>query len=93
MLRTRRIDFHTHVVPRELASFADAAGAVPRLVIENDRCGHLARNGVAFRALDDRSWDAARRIADMDAAEVDVQVLSPLPATFAYDAPAAVAAR
>ncbi len=81
----RRIDFHTHVVPRVLEHFAPPAPSWPELVLATPACGYLARNGTAIRALDDRSWDVARRIADMDAAGVDVQVLSPLPATFAYD--------
>lgn len=83
--RPRRIDFHTHLVPRELEHFAAPAPGWPRLVMSAPACGHLARNGTAFRALDDRSWEPARRIADMDAAGIDMQVLSPLPATFAYE--------
>ena len=83
--RPRRIDFHTHVVPREIESFGAPVPGWPRLVLEGACRGHMARDGTPFRALDERSWDAARRIADMDAAEIDLQVLSPLPATFAYE--------
>ena len=89
----RRIDVHTHLVPREIAAFGMQAPGWPRLVLADACSGHLERDGVAFRALDERSWDAARRIADMDAAGIDLQVLSPLPATFAYDFDPAVSAR
>ncbi|GAC1415668.1 MAG: amidohydrolase family protein [Candidatus Velthaea sp.] len=83
--RPRRIDFHTHIVPRSLERFVAPAANWPELILTAEAGGHLARNGTPFRALDDRSWNAARRIADMEAANIDVQVLSPLPATFAYE--------
>jgi aminocarboxymuconate-semialdehyde decarboxylase len=37
-----------------------------------------------FRELDSRSWDAARRLQDMDRDGVDVQVLSPMPELLSY---------
>jgi aminocarboxymuconate-semialdehyde decarboxylase len=88
-----RIDFHTHYLTRAAEGFAAPSPSWPRLEVGEDGCGRLTRNGVAFRDVDARNWDADRRIADMDAAEIDLQVLSPLPATFAYDFDAAVTAR
>lgn len=44
----------------------------------------LLTGGKPFRELDDRSWDAARRIEDMDKAGVAVQVLSPMPELLSY---------
>ena len=82
---SRRIDFHTHFVPLELERATSDSPGWPNLVVTAPDCGHLARNGEAFRPLDDRSWNAARRIADMDAVHIDLQVLSPLPSTFAYE--------
>jgi len=35
--------------------------------------------GKVFRVIDSRSWDAKRRIEDMAADDVDVQVVSPMP--------------
>ena len=89
----KRIDFHTHYLARAAANFDAHAPSWPRLELQGDDCGVLTRDGVAFRDVDARSWDAARRIADMDAAGIDLQVLSPLPATFAYEFGAAVTAR
>lgn len=37
-----------------------------------------------FRPLDNRSWDAARRLEDMDRDDVTVQVLSPMPELLSY---------
>src|SRR5690606_6141330 len=40
--------------------------------------------GKPFRELDDRSWDIARRLGDMDADGVAIQVLSPMPELLSY---------
>lgn len=44
-----------------------------------------------FRALDDRSWDIGRRLADMDHDGVTMQLVSPMPELLSYwfDVPAA----
>jgi aminocarboxymuconate-semialdehyde decarboxylase len=88
-----RIDFHTHYLSRAAEGFDAPSPSWPRLAVDAAGCGQLTRNGVPFRDVDARSWDPARRIADMDAAGIDLQVLSPLPATFAYEFDAAVTAR
>jgi aminocarboxymuconate-semialdehyde decarboxylase len=88
-----RVDFHTHYLSRAVEGFGAPSPSWPRLVIDDDGCGRLTRDGVPFRDVDARSWDAGRRIADMDAAGIDLQVLSPLPATFAYEFDAGITAR
>lgn len=88
-----RIDFHTHFLARAAEGFDAPLPAWPRLSVDAAGCGVLTRDGVPFRDVDARSWDAARRIADMDAAGIDLQVLSPLPATFAYEFDTDVTAR
>ncbi|HYY18307.1 MAG TPA: amidohydrolase family protein [Streptosporangiaceae bacterium] len=44
--------------------------------------------GRAYRDIDDRCWSAERRVADMDAESVALQVVSPTPVTFCHDSPA-----
>jgi aminocarboxymuconate-semialdehyde decarboxylase len=58
-------------------------------------CGRLAKVMVGqkpFRDIDERSWDADRRVADMDADGVTAQALSPMPELLSYwiEAPKAV---
>ncbi len=45
----------------------------------------LEFGGKPFRRLDDRSWGAAPRLADMDRDGVAVQIVSPMPELFSYD--------
>lgn len=85
------IDFHTHYVPREIARLRHPYDAWPRLVVESPACANLYRGEAHYRTIDDRSWSAQRRIADMDAHGIALQVVSPLPVTFAYDFPATAA--
>jgi aminocarboxymuconate-semialdehyde decarboxylase len=40
--------------------------------------------GKSFRQIDDRSWDLARRLGDMDRSGVTRQVLSPMPELLSY---------
>ena len=49
--------------------------------------------GVAYRPFPRGGFDLERRFKDMDAAEVDVQVLSATPQTYLYDQEAALGAR
>ena len=51
-------------MPRE-ASGVDVAGC-PRLVIESETCGQMYRGEKHYRTIDERTWDAKRRILDMD---------------------------
>jgi aminocarboxymuconate-semialdehyde decarboxylase len=44
--------------------------------------------GKVFRAIDSRSWDADRRLQDMQADDVDVQVVSPMPELLSHWFPA-----
>jgi aminocarboxymuconate-semialdehyde decarboxylase len=74
-----RIDVHAHVV----VDLPDHAGRLgdkrwPTFVADGD-IGHLTRDGQVVRSLPPTAWLAERRLEDLDAAGVDMQVLSPLP--------------
>jgi aminocarboxymuconate-semialdehyde decarboxylase len=79
------IDFHTHVIPRRLPH--GPYDGCPALVVEPDGTGNVLRDGKLYRVVDERVWDVERRIADMDARAIELQVLSPMPVYYAYDAP------
>jgi aminocarboxymuconate-semialdehyde decarboxylase len=84
-----RIDVHTHVIPPALPRLAERyTGSWPELVATGPCTADLLLGGDFFRALDDRCWNAGRRMEEMDAEGVARQVVSPIPVTFSYALPA-----
>jgi aminocarboxymuconate-semialdehyde decarboxylase len=84
---TLRVDFHTHFIPEHLPALGEKYSdeGWPTL-IHNAPCqADIYFAGKHYRRIDDRSWDLQRRLKDMAVEGVDVQVLSPIPVTFAYD--------
>lgn len=84
------VDVHTHVVPE---SFPDLAARFPydrwpSVRATGPDTAELLVGGAHFRDIDERCWSPGRRRADMRSEDVDIQVLSPTPVTFCYQAPA-----
>ncbi|SDQ91620.1 amidohydrolase family protein [Virgibacillus salinus] len=81
-----RVDFHTHIIPEEIPDFADKFGSDKWPVLEKTcSCGaNIMIEGNVFREVTDQVWSPEKRIQDMDAEGVDIQVLSPIPVTFSY---------
>jgi aminocarboxymuconate-semialdehyde decarboxylase len=91
---TRTIDIHTHVLAD--ATIKLLQKEIPQLglkltPIDADHA-ELEVDDVRYRPFPRGVHDIARRFADMDAAEVDMHVLSVAPQTWAYDQEAACAA-
>jgi aminocarboxymuconate-semialdehyde decarboxylase len=88
-----RTDLHTHIVPPRWDDFAAryGGGHWPRLVVDADCRGTLMPGDKFFRAIDDRSWNPARRLEDMARLGIDRQALSPPPIMFCYWADAKAA--
>ena len=63
-----------------------------RVALKNCTIGTLDVAGHVYRNFPRGGWDLARRLEDMAASKVDVQVLSVCPQTFLYAQPAALAA-
>lgn len=84
-----RIDFHTHFIPERFPVMAERYGGEgwPTLLHRGPCSADIYHVGKHYRSIDYRSWDPERRIKDMDAEGVDIQVLSPIPVTFAYRFP------
>jgi aminocarboxymuconate-semialdehyde decarboxylase len=82
---TRLIDVHCHVVPDGFPPSHERCSARwPCLRHETGGKAMLSVGDKPFRALDNRSWDVTRRIADMDRDGVAMQILSPMPELLSY---------
>lgn len=85
-----RIDFHTHMIPENLPDFTERYQGKRWPVLQRTcSCGaNIMVAGNVFREVTDQVWSAKKRMEDMDHENVDIQVLSPIPVTFSYWAPA-----
>ncbi|WP_063050372.1 amidohydrolase family protein [Nocardia arthritidis] len=86
----RYFDIHTHAIAPSLPDLEAQYpwGHWPSVEQHSDTSAQIRVGGDPYRWIDDRCWSAQRRIADMDAEDVAVQVISPTPITFCHDAPA-----
>lgn len=80
------IDVHSHVSPLNFPDtpHAGVASRWPCMQCQSSVEGTLMIGETPFRALDARSWNVARRVEDMDAEGVTMQVLSPMPELLSY---------
>ncbi|HEX7745877.1 MAG TPA: amidohydrolase family protein [Micromonosporaceae bacterium] len=89
------VDVHSHVVPKGWPDLdAECGGSGwPWLRVDSERAAMIMVGDREFRPVGAQCWDAAARLADMDADGVDLQVVSPTPVFFCYDRPAAQAVK
>ncbi|ODU04191.1 MAG: aminocarboxymuconate-semialdehyde decarboxylase [Pseudonocardia sp. SCN 72-86] len=85
-----RIDVHTHAIAPQLEP--PAPGRWPTVERTAPDRARIMLGGSVYREVDDRCWSAERRVADMDADGVAVQLVSPIPVTLSHDKPAEPAA-
>lgn len=78
------IDVHAHVVPEHFPSAPMNEARWPCMCHGENNSAQVMINDKPFREIDHRSWDAQRRIDDMDTAEVARQALSPMPELLSY---------
>ena len=85
MAGLRMIDVHAHIFPTGLPDFYQITGDPrwPRLVSEADD-GRIMCGESLFRRVRSALWDCSARLAEMDAAHVSVQLVSPVPVTLTY---------
>ena len=81
-----KIDLHTHILPRDWEDL-DAKYGYPgfiRLEHHKPCCARMMKGERMFREIRDNSWEPTRRIEEMDATGVTMQVLSTVPVMFSY---------
>ncbi len=86
------VDFHAHHFPEGLPDMAAATGdnRWPSLVVGDEP--KLMQGPTVFRQVHPPCFDVPSRVAELDAAGVDQQVISPVPITLVDWAPAQEAA-
>ena len=87
MNEQRTIDVHAHVLSEEMMRRLqrEAPAIAPRLSEVDAEGAVLQVAGITQRPYPRGGWDLERRLRDMDAHGVDMQVVSVLPQTFLYD--------
>jgi aminocarboxymuconate-semialdehyde decarboxylase len=87
MTRPRTIDIHTHILTEEMIGLLAKEGpwVAPKLTPIDADFAVLEVAGTPYRPFPRGGWELERRFSDMDAAEVNVQVLSATPQTYLYD--------
>jgi aminocarboxymuconate-semialdehyde decarboxylase len=83
------IDFHAHLYPRAFMDEVARVGAPHGIALERGADGveRLRFEGITFWAYERSFWDVEARIASLDAAGVDLQVLSMGPPMVYWAAP------
>jgi aminocarboxymuconate-semialdehyde decarboxylase len=94
MPERRKIDVHAHILCEETIGLMrkEAPKVGPRLEPIDDNFAVLEVAGSAYRPFPRGGWDMSRRLNDMDAAGIDVQVISNTPQTFLYNQEGALTA-
>ena len=92
--RTGLVDVHTHAIDDDLPDLRRAYphDSWPSVERTGETEAHLLFGGQPYRRIDHRCWSPEVRLTDMDREDVAVQVLSPIPVTFCYQASATGAA-
>lgn len=80
------VDVHSHVTPFALPDVPGEASRSrwPCLRCQSADKGSVYIGETLFREIDARSWDADRRIEDMDRDRIAMEVLSPMPELLSY---------
>jgi aminocarboxymuconate-semialdehyde decarboxylase len=83
----RTLDIHTHVLTEDMMGRLgkESSKVAPRMSTLDKDFFLLEIAGVPYRPFPRGGFDIERRFADMDAAEVDMQVLSATPQSYLYE--------
>jgi len=86
-----RVDIHSHFFPllSEIQARTLGLDGAPWLRDDGDGSGFIMSGDKQYRPVESPLWDPVARLAQMDEAGIDVQVMSATPILFSYTAPAA----
>jgi aminocarboxymuconate-semialdehyde decarboxylase len=81
-----KVDLHTHILPRTWPDLDEKYGYSGFVRLEHYKpcCARMMMGQKVFREITDNCWDPGRRVEEMDAAGVAMQVLSTVPVMFSY---------
>ena len=81
-----KIDLHTHILPRDWPDLDTRYGYEGFVRMDHYKpcCARMMMGDRLFREINDNAWEPKRRIEEMDAAAVSMQVLSTVPVMFSY---------
>ena len=81
-----KIDIHTHILPETWPDLERKFGYSGWISLEHHtkNSAKMMKNGKCFRVIECNCWDPLTRIEECSETNVDVQVLSTVPAMFNY---------
>ena len=80
----KAIDVHCHIVPADFPPAPPSCLRWPSMDHRGQGQAAVTIAGKEFRLVNSRCWDTKRRITDMNADELGIQVLSPMPELLSY---------
>ena len=90
----QHVDVHAHHFSASLPDLARSTGDErwPHLETDDGHTGRILQGDRVFRTVRSALWDLPTRLAELDAAGIAVQVISPVPIMLSYWAPGELAA-
>eukprot|EP00730_Choanoeca_flexa_P019401 TRINITY_DN9474_c0_g1_i6.p1 TRINITY_DN9474_c0_g1~~TRINITY_DN9474_c0_g1_i6.p1 ORF type:complete len:342 (+),score=60.07 TRINITY_DN9474_c0_g1_i6:48-1073(+) len=87
MSKPLKVDFHTHILPRDIPKWKEQFGYGGFIVLDHfaeGKANMMRDDGKFFREIEDNCWSPEKRIEEMNATGVDVQVICTVPVMFNY---------
>ena len=83
---SRKVDMHTHIMPRDIPDFASEFGYDGFIQLDHHRPGfaRMMQGDTFFREVASNCWDPVERIEEYESHGTTVQVVCTIPVLFAY---------